>query len=88
MTFVETLGDSYRSRLLDFLGDMPDYEYTEDELKQRISIKKYLDDLVDAEILIKTGNKYKLNLKCPLVKSILKSDFLKAEAELDREEKR
>jgi len=97
--FSEIFGDSAVARILDFLADHPDYDYSISEIARysgisRPTIYKLIPFLVEKGLIIKTrkhagSQMYKLNLENKLVQVILKFDFELATivAETEAEEK-
>jgi len=83
--FKDIFGDSPQTKILDFLADHPDYDYSISEIAKqaqvsRPTVYKIKDILLKKELIIQTreqGNSplYKLNLDNKLVQVILKFDF-------------
>ena len=83
--FKDIFGDSPQTKILDFLADHPDFDYSISEIAKqaqvsRPTVYKIKDILLKKGLIIKTreqGNSplYKLNLDNKLVKVILKFDF-------------
>jgi len=83
--FKDIFGESPQTKILDFLADMPDFDYTITELANKSNVSKptiykILPSLLKKKLLIETrmmGNShlYALNIKNPIVKMILKLDF-------------
>ena len=83
--FKEIFGNSPQTKILDFLADHPDYDYSISEIAKnsqvsRPTVYKIKDILLKKGLIIHTreqGNSplYKLNLDNKLVQVILKFDF-------------
>jgi len=83
--FKDIFGDSPQTKILDFLADHPDYDYSISEIAKhsqvsRPTVYKIKDILLKKELIIHTreqGNSplYKLNIDNKLVQVILKFDF-------------
>jgi len=83
--FKDIFGDSPQTKILDFLADHPDYDYSISEISKhaqvsRPTVYKIKDILLKKGLIIHTrdqGNSplYKLNLDDKLVQVILKFDF-------------
>ena len=83
--FKEIFGDSPQTKILDFLSDHPDYDYSISEIAKqaqvsRPTVYKIKDILIKKGLIIQTreqGNSllYKLNIDNKLVQIILKFDF-------------
>ncbi|NVM38034.1 MAG: winged helix-turn-helix transcriptional regulator [Candidatus Lokiarchaeota archaeon] len=83
--FKDIFGDSPQTKILDFLADHPDYDYSISEIAKqaqvsRPTVYKVKDILLKKKLIIQTreqGNSplYKLNLDNKLVQVILKFDF-------------
>ena len=83
--FKDIFGDSPQTKILDFLADHPDYDYSISEIAKqakvsRPTVYKIKDILLKKGLIIHTreqGNSplYKLNLENKLVQVILKFDF-------------
>ena len=83
--FKDIFGDSPQTKILDFLADHPDYDYSISEIAKqaqvsRPTVYKIKDILLKKGLIIQTreqGNSplYKLNLDNKLVQVILKFDF-------------
>ena len=95
--FVEMSRNKPQTKILDFLADHPDYDYSVSDLAKntgvsRPTVYKIIKTLEDSKLVIKTrklgkSNMYKLNLKNKLVRTILKFDFEIAKIIADIEEK-
>ena len=83
--FKDIFGDSPQTKILDFLADHPNYDYSISEIAKqaqvsRPTVYKIKDILLKKRLIIQTreqGNSplYKLNLDNKLVQVILKFDF-------------
>ena len=83
--FKDIFGDNPWTRLLDFLADHPESEYSITELVEKSKISrptlyKIIENLIKKKLVIKSrtvGNSplYQLNTKNKLVRTILKFDF-------------
>ena len=83
--FKNIFGNSPQTKILDFLADHPNYDYSISDIAKQSDVSrptayKVLDILLKRKLLIKTremGNSslYKLNLENKLVQTILKFDF-------------
>ncbi len=83
--FKDIFGSSPQTKILDFLADHPDYDYSISEIAKqaqvsRPTVYKVKDILLKKRLIIQTreqGNSplYKLNLDNKLVQVILKFDF-------------
>ena len=83
--FKEIFGESPQAKILDFLGDHPNYDYNVSDLAEyagvsRPTLYKIIPEMVKKGLLIETrevgkSKMYKLNTKNELVKVILKFDF-------------
>jgi len=83
--FKDIFGDSPQTKILDFLSDHPDYDYSISEIAKqaqvsRPTVYKVKDILLKKGLIIQTreqGNSplYKLNIDNKLVQIILKFDF-------------
>ena len=93
--FQDIFGESPQTKILDFLSDHPEYDYSISEIAKhaqvsRPTVYKIIDILLDKKLLIQTreqGNSalYKLNLDNKLVQVILKFDFELAKKIADTE---
>lgn len=96
MTFVELLGSSMQSKLLDFLGDHIGSIYSWQEItKHVLQIKQNraaMDRLVNAGLIkqVDAGGKicYMINDKHVLVRSVLHDDFEKGKEAAKKEGKK
>lgn len=63
--------------ILDFLANHIRYGYTAEEIEEHINFKidKELDNLLDFELIVSNDDRYMLNSKNELIKSMLKFDF-------------
>ena len=83
--FKDIFGDSPQTKILDFLADHPDFDYSISEIAKqaqvsRPTVYKIKDILLKKGLIIQTreqGNSplYKLNLDNKLVQVIIKFDF-------------
>ena len=83
--FKDIFGSSPQTKILDFLADHPDYDYSISEIAKqaqvsRPTVYKVKDILLKKRLIIQTreqGNSplYKLNIDNKLVQVILKFDF-------------
>ena len=83
--FKDIFGESPQTKILDFLADHPDYDYSISEIAKqsqvsRPTVYKIKDILLKKELIIlarEQGNSplYKLNIDNNLVQVILKFDF-------------
>ena len=83
--FKEIFGDSLQAKLLDFLGDHPNYDYNISDLSEYAGIShptlyKIIPEMVKKGLIIETrkvgkSKMYKLNTDNEIVKVILKFDF-------------
>lgn len=83
--FVDVFGDSPQVKVLDFLTDHMDYDYTMTDIADgagiaRPTLYKIFGDLLEAELVISTrkvgvAHLYKLNTENPIVKALVKFDF-------------
>ena len=83
--FKDIFGDSPQTKVLDFLADYPDFDYSISEIAKnsnvsRPTVYKVIELLVKKDLVLKTreqGNSplFKLNLENKLVQLILKFDF-------------
>lgn len=77
MTFQDLFGRTLETQYLDFLGDHPNYSYSTKELDKHYSslfMKGTLNSLVKSNLIIKKNNKYQINTKNPIIRSVLKYD--------------
>jgi len=83
--FKDIFGDSPQTKILDFLADHPDFDYSISEIAKnshvsRPTVYKIKDILIKKELIIKTREQggsplYKLNIENKIVQVILKFDF-------------
>jgi DNA-binding MarR family transcriptional regulator len=83
--FKDIFGNSPQTKILDFLADHPDYDYSISEISKhaqvsRPTVYKIKDILLKKGLIINTRDQgssplYKLNLDDKLVQVILKFDF-------------
>lgn len=83
--FREIFGESPQTKILDFLADHPDYDYSISEIAKNSQVSrptayKIKDILIKKRLIIQTreqGNSplYKLNLDNKVVQLILRFDF-------------
>ena len=95
--FKEIFGNSPQTKILDFLSDHPDYDYSISEIAKqaqvsRPTVYKIKEILLKKKLIIQTreqGNSllYKLNIDNKLVQIILKFDFEIAKKIADIESK-
>jgi DNA-binding transcriptional ArsR family regulator len=95
--FRDIFGNSPQTKILDFLADHPDYDYSISEISKnslvsRPTVYKIKDILLKKGLIIQTreqGNSplYKLNIDNKLVQVILKFDFEIAKKIADIESK-
>ncbi|KAA0001914.1 MAG: winged helix-turn-helix transcriptional regulator [Thermoplasmata archaeon] len=96
--FKAIFGNNPFAKILDFLGDHPDYDYNISDLSEyteisRPTLYKIIPELVRKKLLIETrkvgkSKMYKLNTENEIVKVILKFDFELADivAKMEEEE--
>lgn len=83
--FKDIFGNSPQTKILDFLADHPDFDYSISEIAKnsqvsRPTVYKIKDILLKKELIIKTREQggsplYKLNIENKIVQVILKFDF-------------
>lgn len=83
--FKEIFEDSSQAKILDFLGDHPNYDYSISDLSEytnvsRPTLYKIIPEMVKKGLIIETrkvgkSKMYKLNTDNEIVKVILKFDF-------------
>jgi predicted DNA-binding protein YlxM (UPF0122 family) len=83
--FKDIFGDSPQTKILDFLADHPDFDYSISEIAKnshvsRPTVYKIKDILLKKALLIQTREQggsllYKLNIENKIVQVILKFDF-------------
>jgi DNA-binding transcriptional ArsR family regulator len=83
--FKDIFGNNPQTKILDFLLDHPDYDYTISDIAQNSKVSrpttyKVIDTLLEKKLIIKTRESgqsllYKLNLENKLVRMILKFDY-------------
>ncbi|MCD6481421.1 MAG: winged helix-turn-helix transcriptional regulator [Thermoplasmata archaeon] len=83
--FKEIFGNSPQTKILDFLGDHPNYDYNISDLAEyagvsRPTLYKIIPEMIEKGLIIETrkigkSKMYKLNTKNEIVKVILKFDF-------------
>jgi DNA-binding transcriptional ArsR family regulator len=83
--FKDIFGDSPQTKILDFLADHPDFDYSISEIAKnsqvsRPTVYKIKDILLKKELIIQTREQggsplYKLNIENKIVQVILKFDF-------------
>ena len=96
--FIKIFGESPQTKILDFLADHPDYDYTITELAEKTGVSKpttykVIRNLLKEELIIisrKIGKSklYKLNTRNEIVKTILKFEFEIAKKIADLEKKK
>ena len=96
--FKDIFGNSPQTKILDFLADHPDYDYSISEIAKksqvsRPTVYKIKDILLKKGLIIQTREQggsplYKLNIDNKLVQIILKFDFelAKKTADIESEE--
>jgi DNA-binding transcriptional ArsR family regulator len=93
--FTDVFGKSPQTKILDFLADHPEYDYSISEIAKhsqvsRPTVYKIIDVLLEKNLLVRTreqGNSslYKLNSENTLVQIILRFDFELASKAADQE---
>ena len=83
--FKDIFGDSPQTKILDFLADHPDFDYSISEIAKnskvsRPTVYKIKNILLKKELIIRTREQggsplYKLNIENKIVQVILKFDF-------------
>lgn len=75
--FKTYFGNTKIIKILDFLADHVNYEYTLEAIENYTGISIYIEikNLVEFGFVIKEDKKYKLNTKNNLIKAMLKFDF-------------
>ena len=83
--FKDIFGDSPQTKVLDFLADHPEFDYSISEIAKkshvsRPTVYKIKDILLKKELIIQTREQggsplYKLNIENKIVQVILKFDF-------------
>ncbi len=83
--FKDIFGDSPQTKILDFLTDHPEFDYSISEIAKkshvsRPTVYKIKDILLKKELIIRTREQggsplYKLNIENKIVQVILKFDF-------------
>jgi len=83
--FVKIFGENPQTKILDFLADHPDYDYTITELAEKTGVSKPTTNKVIRGLLkerlvivsrkIGRSKLYKLNTRNEIVKTILKFEF-------------
>jgi DNA-binding transcriptional ArsR family regulator len=83
--FKDIFGDSPQTKILDFLADHPEFDYSISEIAKnshvsRPTVYKIKDILLKKELIIQTREQggsplYKLNIENKIVQVILKFDF-------------
>lgn len=83
--FKDIFGDSPQTKILDFLADHPEFDYSISEIAKkshvsRPTVYKIKDILIKKELIIQTREQggsplYKLNIENKIVQVILKFDF-------------
>jgi len=83
--FKDIFGDSPQTKILDFLADHPDFDYSISEIAKnaqvsRPTVYKIKDVLLKKGVIIQTREQggsplYKLNIENKIVQVILKFDF-------------
>ena len=96
--FVKIFGENPQTKILDFLADHPDYDYTITELAEKTGVSKpttykVIRNLLKKELIVvsrKIGRSklYKLNTRNEIVKTILKFEFEIAKKIADLEKKK
>jgi DNA-binding transcriptional ArsR family regulator len=95
--FKDIFGDSPQTKILDFLADHPDFDYSISEIAKnsqvsRPTVYKIKDILLKKGLIIQTREQggsplYKLNIENKIVQIILKFDFEIAKKLADIESK-
>ncbi len=93
--FIETFGESPLIKVLDFFLMYPDFDYSKSQAAKeagisRITMEKIWSELIKKEIIIRTresGNAilYKLNIKNPKVKILMRLDFELSSVAIEQE---
>jgi DNA-binding transcriptional ArsR family regulator len=96
--FTDVFGKSPQTKILDFLADHPEYDYSISEIAQhskvsRPTVYKIIDVLLEKKLLVRTreqGNSplYKLNSENTLIQIILRFDFELASKAADQEQQK
>ena len=96
--FVKIFGENPQTKILDFLADHPDYDYTITELAEKTGVSKptiykvirnlLKEGLVVVNRKIGRTKLYKLNTRSEIVKTILKFEFEIAKRIADMEKKK
>lgn len=96
--FIKIFGENPQTKIIDFLADHPDYDYTITEISEKTRVSKptaykVIRNLLKEELIIvsrKIGRSklYKLNTRNEIVKTILKFEFEIAKRIADLEKKR
>jgi len=96
--FKEIFGESPQTKILDFLGDHPNYDYNISDLAEytgvsRPTLYKIIPKMIKKGLIIETrrvgkSKMYKLNTKNELIKIILKFDFELSNAIAKQEEEK
>lgn len=94
MTFTEIFGASPRVKLLDFIADHLDFDYTISQLNEFTGISRptlydLIKELQDDGMVVRTrvvgdSNFYRLNTKSSKVVSMLQADFGRINQDLER----
>ena len=89
-TFTHLFGDTSQVRLLDFLADNLEFDYTISQLSEcanlsRPTVYGLVERLTKDGLLVRTrtigrSRFYRINRENPVVLSLLRSDFVKARA--------
>ena len=95
--FKSIFGGSPQAKMLDFLGDLPDYDYSISDIAEyaevsRPTLYKIIPDLMKKQLITETrevgkSKMYKLNTENEIIKLILKFDFELAGKIAEMEEK-
>ena len=96
--FVKIFGENPQTKILDFMADHPDYDYTITELAEKTGVSKptiykVIRNLVREGLVVvsrKIGRSklYKLNTRNEIIKTILKFEFEIAKRIADMEKKK
>jgi len=83
--FTEVFGNSPQTKILDFLADYPDYDYSVSEIAKRARVSRptvyqVIAVLLQKKLIVKTrehgpSSLYKINTDSMLVRKMLKFDF-------------
>lgn len=88
MSFKSIFGVTPKTRILDFLAEHPDHKYSLQLLNKKcyvVLLSKYVQELVNNDLICMIGSSYKINKDNTIVKSVLKHDYEKAKLELEKQ---